>query len=203
MARRSKHSQAEIKQMVLEAAEEIVQEQGFSALKVRKIAADIGYTVGSIYMVFTNINDLNMHIKARTWQKLQLYLLNNTDQCTPVTLSNVKNMAIAYLDFTLLNKGLWLMLFEHQLPVEVPVPDWYLQENERITAFASSLLMQLNGTYSDVQVQQAARTLINCVQGVCMQVMMQPQSIENIKQAKGDVVFLVDCLMQAWINGAE
>lgn len=51
MARRSEHSQAEIRKMVLEAAEEIVQEDGYPALKVRKMATDIGYTVGSIYRV--------------------------------------------------------------------------------------------------------------------------------------------------------
>ncbi|HEY5141506.1 MAG TPA: TetR family transcriptional regulator, partial [Methylococcales bacterium] len=34
--------------MILDAAERIVTEEGFSALKVRKIAVEIGYTVGSI-----------------------------------------------------------------------------------------------------------------------------------------------------------
>ena len=53
MARRSEHTQEQIKEMVLIAAEGIVTEEGEEALTVRKIAQHIGYTVGSIYMVFT------------------------------------------------------------------------------------------------------------------------------------------------------
>jgi AcrR family transcriptional regulator len=65
MARRSEHSRNEIKTMVLEAAENIVREQGFSALKIRQISADMGYTVASVYMVFENMDDLNTQIKTR------------------------------------------------------------------------------------------------------------------------------------------
>lgn len=200
MARRSEHSQEEIKQMVLEAAEDIVQQQGFSALKVRTIAADIGYTVGSIYMVFSNMNDLNMHIKARTWQKLLMSLEQAVDEREPVTLTTIKHVAIAYLDFTVLNKGLWCMLFEHQLPIAEAVPDWYLQENKQLLDYVYLLLKWLNTLHSDVQVRQAAQTLITSVQGVCMQLVIQQQSTENIKAAKADIVFLCDCFMPGWIS---
>ena len=205
MARRSEHSQEEIKQMVLQAAEYIVQEQGYSALKVRKIAADIGYTVGSIYMVFSNMNDLNMHIKARTWQKLLLYLEMDFEQHShdPVTLASIEHLAIAYLDFTVLNKGLWRMLFEHQLPIAETIPDWYLQENKRVLAFFYLVLKQLNTTHSDVRVQQAVQTLMKSVQGVCMQLVIQPASEDNLKVAKDDIVLLVDCFMRGWMNGEE
>ena len=206
MARRSEHSQEEIKQMVLQAAEDIVQEQGFSALKVRKIASDIGYTVGSIYMVFTNMNDLNMHIKARTWQKLLVSLERGYDAGRPVTPATIEQVASAYLDFTVRNNGLWRMLFEHQLPVAEVVPDWYLQASNQIIEFVYNVLNRLNTTHSDVQVHQTAQTLIKSVQGVCMQLVMQQQSVENIKVAREDVIFLVDCFIHGWIsldNGAE
>ncbi|NOQ14191.1 MAG: TetR family transcriptional regulator [Methyloprofundus sp.] len=201
MARRSEHSQKEIKQMVLQAAEGIIHEQGFSALKVRKIAADIGYTVGSIYMVFANMNDLNMHIKARTWQKLQVYLEQNLDES--VTLATIEQSAIAYLDFTVLNKGLWCMLFEHQPLMGEAIPDWYLQQSNQVFEFFYVLLRQLNSRHSDEQVQLAAQTLIKAVQGVCMQLMIQQQSTENIKLARADIVLLVGCFMRGWIKGAD
>jgi AcrR family transcriptional regulator len=38
----------------------IVIEKGLNALTVRKVAVEIGYTVGSIYMVFANMQDLIM-----------------------------------------------------------------------------------------------------------------------------------------------
>jgi len=201
MARRSEHSQQEIKQMVLQAAEDIVHEQGFSALKVRKIAADIGYTVGSIYMVFANMNDLNMHIKARTWQKLLLYLEQNLDE--PVALATIEKSAAAYLDFTVLNKGLWCMLFEHQPLMGEVVPDWYLQQSNQVFEFFYVLLKQMHSRHSDEQVHLAAQVLVKGIQGVCMQLMMQQQSIENIKLARADIALLVDCFMRGWVRGTE
>ena len=201
MARRSEHSQQQIKQMVLEAAEEIIQEQGFSALKVRKIATDIGYTVGSVYMVFANMNDLNMHIKARTWQKLLLHL--ERDSGESVTLASIENMAVAYLDFTVLNKGLWCMLFEHQSPIDEQVPGWYLQALERVVEFVDQVIKQLNTSHSDAQIRQAAQTLTASVQGVCMQLLMRQPSIENIKQARADVILLVECFMRGWLGEAK
>ena len=201
MARRSEHSQQQIKQMVLHAAEEIIQEQGFSALKVRKIATDIGYTVGSIYMVFANMNDLNMHIKARTWKKLLLYLEQHSEE--PVTQAGIKKMAIAYLNFTVLNKGLWNMLFEHQPVSKEPVPDWYLQTIEQVSVFVSGLLSQLDTTYSEAQIRQAAETLTKSVQGVCMQLIIQQPCIENIKLAKSEIELLVDCFMRGWLEEAR
>ena len=48
MARRSEHSLEQIKEMVLNAAETIIIEDGAQALTVRKVALEIGYTVGNI-----------------------------------------------------------------------------------------------------------------------------------------------------------
>jgi AcrR family transcriptional regulator len=196
MARRSEHSREQIKQMVLNAAEEIIQEQGFSALKVRKIAADIGYTVGSIYMVFSNMNDLNMHIKARTWQKM-LQHLKEVEQSKSAA-NNIEKLALAYLEFSVENIGLWRMLFEHQLPVGENVPDWYEQECEEVVVLLSVQLQQLASEYSDLQVQQAAQALNKAIQGVCMQSIIHKQSPAYLAEVREELVLLVDCYLRGW-----
>lgn len=201
MARRSEHSQEQIRKMVLEAAEDIVQEQGFSALKVRKIAADIGYTVGSIYMVFTNMNDLKMHIKARTWLKMRQYLEARVEKS--IKAQTVSDFAMNYLDFTIDNEKLWRMLFEHQLPAGEAVPGWYLQQSDGVIELFYQVLKPLDTLHSDAQIRQAAQTLIKSMQGVCMQLMMHQQSSENISLAKGDVVLLVNCFMRGWMTDTE
>ena len=52
MARRSDHSREELREMAITAAEQIVVEQGYEGLSARKVAAAIGYTVGTLYLVF-------------------------------------------------------------------------------------------------------------------------------------------------------
>ena len=197
MARRSEHSQAEIKTMVLEAAEDIIQENGYSALKVRKIAADIGYTVGSIYMVFTNMNDLNIHIKARTWQKLYQQL-----DAQAKTSRTVQSIALGVLDFAVTNEGLWRMLFEHQLALGEKAPEWYAQEYQRVFEIMYVMIRQLDQLHSDDQVQLAAQVLIKSVLGIAMQLLMQNQSPETTAFAKAEIVLLVECFLRGWSEEA-
>lgn len=86
MARRSDHSREEIRAMALAAAQQIVTEQGFAALNARKIASAIGYTVGTLYLVFKNLDDLFLQLNARTLDDLHAALA--TRQALMPTASN-------------------------------------------------------------------------------------------------------------------
>jgi len=193
MARRSEHSREEIKEMILLAAEGIVQEFGFSALKVRKIAADIGYTVGSIYMVFSGMDDLIMHVKARTWKKLGSYL--QTSMAGSDTQKTVEDMLLAYLDFVTANEGGWRMLFEHQLPVGKVTPEWYLQSQEAVLLLVNQQVKQINSSNSDLKVNQLTRVVMNSIQGLSMQLLVIGLSEKNISSAKQDIVLLAGCFV--------
>ena len=57
MGRRSAHSRDEIRDMAISAASKIVEKQGFQSLTARKVASEIGYTVGTLYHVFRNFDD--------------------------------------------------------------------------------------------------------------------------------------------------
>lgn len=70
MARRSDHSRDELREMALTAAEQIVLENGYESLSARKVASAIGYTVGTLYLVFENLDDLVLQVNARTLDRL-------------------------------------------------------------------------------------------------------------------------------------
>jgi len=193
MARRSEHSQEEIKEMILEASEDIVREQGFSALKVRKIAADIGYTVGSIYMVFTNMDDLMMHIKIRTLHKLLQNLQDSAAVMSPRV--DVLTLALAYINFVMNNQALWQMLFEHQLPIDVQTPESYQQAWQAIEYCFGASLLQCHGMVSEQKAQQIARILVKSLQGVGMQLLWGVQSANFIDEAQEEVSLLVSALI--------
>ena len=65
MARRSDHSREELYVMALAAAREIAEKDGLRGLKARRISREIGYTVGTLYNVFSNLDDLIIHLKLR------------------------------------------------------------------------------------------------------------------------------------------
>ena len=66
MGRRSDHSREELEEMAIDAAAKIVETEGFQSLTARKVASKIGYTVGTLYHVFRNFDDLVIHLNART-----------------------------------------------------------------------------------------------------------------------------------------
>ena len=66
MARRSDHSPQELRAMIIDAAERLVAQGGTAAANAREIAAAIGYTPGTIYNHFANLDDLIRHVTART-----------------------------------------------------------------------------------------------------------------------------------------
>ena len=113
MARRSDHSREEIKELALNATEEIVAEAGFHALSARKVASAIGYTVGTIYLVFKNLDDLIMQVNARTLETLYKNVSTLQKKDTPK--ENLVQFGRAYYDFAQQNPHLWSLIFEHHV----------------------------------------------------------------------------------------
>lgn len=201
MARRSQHSQEEIKEMVLEAAETIVEEEGFPALKVRKIAMEIGYTVGSIYMVFDNMADLIRQVKGRTLDNLARDLDrvdagDNVEQC-------VVDLAKAYVLFARRNYNRWIMIFEQCQQEEGEVPDWYKSKVNRMFGRIEGLFAQLDPQQSPEQSRLAARALWSGIHGVCMLSLTGKLEMVGVSDVEHVVVTLVENFLKGWTRSLE
>ena len=198
MARRSEHTLDEIRQMVMDAAETIIIEEGFSALKVRRIAMEIGYTVGSIYMVFENMTDLIVHIKAKTLDDLSGHL----DQvpASVNTQQTVIDLAKAYLFFAGAHFNRWSMIFEHRLPKGVAVPEWYQQKVDANFIRIEKLLGQLLPDNSKQQEKAAAVALWSGVHGICILSMSDESAVAGIAEIEANVVLLVESFLRGWTS---
>jgi len=196
MARRSEHSQQEIKDMVLNAAETIVVEEGFDKLKVRRIAMDIGYTVGSIYMVFDNMADLIMHIKGRTLDDIATQL--NAIDATETAEQKIVLLAKTYLLFASNNFNRWRMIFEHQLADNEKVPDEYQQKVNHIFRIVEVEFEQLSSAHTDEQSKQAARALWSGVHGICTLSLTGKLDLLGVDSIENTVVLLVENFIAGW-----
>jgi len=65
MGRRSVHTPEELRELIIQAATEIVEQHGLEGLSAREVAKRIGYSPGTIYNVFENLDDLLLTIEAR------------------------------------------------------------------------------------------------------------------------------------------
>ena len=196
MARRSEHSQEEIKEMVLKAAETIVIDEGFAELKVRKVAMEIGYTVGSIYMVFDNMADLIMHVKGRTLDDIadQLKQVINDDHAE----QTIEQLAKTYLTFASQNFNRWSMIFEHRLTEDEAVPDWYQQKVDHIFSLVELQFKQLETSHSEEQSKQAARALWSGVHGICTLSLTGKLDLLGVNNVENTVELLVVNFIKGW-----
>lgn len=180
--------------MVLKAAETIVIEDGFNALTVRKIALEIGYTVGSIYMVFANMNDLATHVKARTLEQLAEHLQHSvTDGGAE---QQLMALADTYLQFAARHFNRWRMIFDAQS--DAPVPDWYQAKVEQMFAIAEALFGQLAQDVSAERSRLASRALWSGIHGICILSLTGEQQAGEVEAAKKAVELLVWTFIQGW-----
>jgi len=193
MARRNKHSLEEIREMVLNAAETIIINEGYSALTARRIAMDIGYTVGSIYMVFANMADLVMHINASTVDALTEQM-QQVPHCLPE--HYIAELAKTYVAFADRNFNRWTMIFVR----DTEIPEWYQQKTQQIFSLVEAQFAQLAPNCSAQQSQQAARALWSGVHGVCTLSLTRELDAAAIKDIEEAVVLLVNSFITGWVQ---
>ena len=196
MARRSEHSLEELKTLILDAAEAIVIEEGFSGLKVRKIATEIGYTVGSIYMVFANMADLVLHINARTLDAIAAQLAQvqnaNAEQ-------SIQTLAITYSKYASQNFNRWRTIFDYSLPEGAEVPGWYQEKVDNFFVPVEARFLELVPELSEEQRTLAARALWCGIHGICVLSVTGKQDKAGIKDIEEMIVLLVRSFLHGWI----
>lgn len=193
MARRNKHSLDEIREMVLDAAETIIINEGYSALTARRVAMEIGYTVGSIYMVFANMADLVLHINANTVDELTEQM-QQVPHCVPE--QYIADQAKTYVTFASRNFNRWSMIFVG----DTETPEWYQQKIRQPYSLVEAQFAQLASGCSAQQGKQAAQALWSGVHGVCTVSLTRERDAVAIKDVEDSVVLLVKSFIDGWIS---
>ena len=196
MARRSDHSREELREMVLTAAEKIVVEQGYEGLSARKVATAIGYTVGTLYLVFENLDDLILNINARTLDRLHARL-SEIQASTDDASNYLMQLGQAYILFADDDPHRWAMVFEHRSSDGQAVPEWYREKITRMFAMVEEGLEPLAKGRSRREVTQAARALWGGVHGICILALTDNLGIVGVDSVQG----LTQSLISNYLKG--
>ena len=168
MARRNDHSRDEIHRMALDAAEALIVVEGYRGLSARKVATAIGYTVGTLYLVFENLDDLVLQVNGRTLDRLFDWLVarRKPDGASGEALAALADAYVAYAEA---ETPRWNMLFEYVAEKGNSLPDWYLMKLGKVFGLVEDALWPLAGRHrTKLEVEQAARVLWAGVHGICM-----------------------------------
>jgi AcrR family transcriptional regulator len=199
MARRSDHSRDEIREMALKATEAIVEREGVAGLSTRKIANEIGYTAGSLYLVFENLDDLIFQVNARTLAELAVELDQATARKnTPEAV--LVELGLAYLHFAASHRGRWDLIFGRGSPTAIASPAWYRSRVLALFDRVEKYLVQLGPTRNPTEVALAARALWGGVHGVCTLALTDKLDIAGLSDAETLTTSLIDTFLSGWVR---
>ena len=145
MARRKDHTREQLKEMSLKAAKRLIIEKGHKDFSVRAVAKEIGYSVGTMYQVFKNIDDLIVHVNSETLDEMQAYLTERLSRSVNPSL----DMAVGYFEFAHANDNLWLTVFEHKYSGKFKLPEWYKEKLQAMFLFAEKVFSSKNDELRD------------------------------------------------------
>jgi AcrR family transcriptional regulator len=164
MGRRSIHTPEELRELIIASATEIIEQNGLEGLSAREIAKRIGYSPGTLYNVFENLDDLVLTIEARLLDRLADRLAATDASGTPQ--ERLQRLTKAYFAFTQEKPKLWNLLSEHRMPQDREVPDWYRKKLECLLVPLEDALSPLLVSSDAGTKKRAARTLWAGVHGM-------------------------------------
>jgi AcrR family transcriptional regulator len=196
MGRRSTHTAPQLRDLILDAARDIIEADGLAGLSAREIARRVGYSPGTIYNMFENLDDVVLNVEARLLDELDARL--TAKLADPAHTANpLLRLAHAYLDFTHEKPKLWNLLFEHHLPPGAQLPEWYQQKLEGLMLRIETALAPMFPAGSEIERQRAARVLWAGVHGITSLSTADKLSVVTTETAPR----LVDDLISTYLAG--
>lgn len=162
MARPQRLPREELRQAILDAAQDILRDEGVDALTARAIAKRVGYTAASIYNVFESMSDLLIEVNRRTLSDLRLIFVDLPKDAAAD--ARLRELLRRYIAFMQRNPALWSALFGGVRKRE-SFPEWYTASVRFLLAQVRDMLRELTGQMDETKADQLAEQLYLAVHG--------------------------------------
>jgi AcrR family transcriptional regulator len=154
-----------LKDGLIAAAYRQIEQNGVANLRAREITTEVGCALGTIYTVFSDLNELIFHANGRTIEVLSAEMAVKTDNVEGAEQKLVA-LAIGYQAFARAHPNLWLSLFEHGMITQADPPQWHLEQHVAIFNHIADPLAELFPSLEEKELLLRARTLFSAVHGV-------------------------------------
>lgn len=164
MARRSDHTPAQLRELLVSKGHELMAECGYARFSGREVAKRAGYSVGTIYNVFGSLGGLLAAINTHTfllWSKeLDRKLQSGGDD-------RLASLVKGYFAFALDNPLTWSAIYEHRLPKGATLSEADHEGRARLTMIVEQEVAAALPDDTQLDVARYARSLIATVHGHC------------------------------------
>jgi AcrR family transcriptional regulator len=164
MARRADHSREELVELVVNAARQLIVAEGIDKLSARAIAGAIGYTPGTLYNHFKDLDEIVTAVNGTTLKSLGEAFAGARPSDDPRQM--LHNYADAFLGFLHDNANLWNALFEFRRAPGAEVPKWYVDTISGLMRILAACFIQLRSAADPRQAGQAAQLVFASIHSV-------------------------------------
>lgn len=165
MAGLQKAKREEATRKLLEAAVACVEEGGIDALHARELARRSGYSVGSVYKYYEDLDAMISAVNSVTLSQIG-QAVGQAIADKPDPMDRLKALAHAYLDYASANENLWKALFGHRLPDGRSIPEDHREANVALLSLIGNALLEINPTLDDETLQARTRSCFAAVHGI-------------------------------------
>lgn len=197
MGRRSSHTAEELRELIVTAATDLIDETGLSGFSARAIARRIGYSAGTLYNVFRDLDELIITIEQRLLDRLAQRLSEVPKAGDPV--QHLCDLGAAYLAFTQERPRLWNLLFEHHMPTGWQVPVQFQAKLALILHEVELAVAPLAGSDDTAQLHRSTRVLWAAIHGITS--LATAEKLSNVTPENAGL--LVDDLVRTYANGLK
>jgi AcrR family transcriptional regulator len=148
---------------LLLAAERQIETRGISHLRARDLANEAGCSLGAIYNVFTDLDELILAVNANTLRAIdrEMTAIEAGDP-----LQRLTALANAYLGYAVGNRLRWEALFGHRMPGEAIVPPWFQEIQNAAFSRIEGPLASLRPELPDEARSLLGRSIFAAVHGM-------------------------------------
>src|SRR4029450_13516837 len=133
MGRRSERGRTELEELIVAEGHRLMAETGFAGFSAREVARRIGYSIGTLYNVFDNLDQLLIAINSRTFELWTNYLRRRMEASKG---DRIRTLVEAYFDFARNHSKLWMAIYDHRLPDGMAMPDHDMKTRRALTQIA-------------------------------------------------------------------
>jgi AcrR family transcriptional regulator len=195
MARRSDHSREQLADMAVAAAAMLAERDGLRGVTARGVAREIGYTVGTLYNVFDNLDDVLLHMNAATMDALYEHVTAAPVEADPE--QALRTLAQRYLDYVREHPRLWSAVIEFEPHAGAPAPEWYAAKAQRLVQLGEDAIAGLFGPGEAAALRRNAYVLWSALYGVTA--LAQTTNLPDSKAPNA----LIDTLVTTYLAGLK
>ncbi|MFZ1743084.1 MAG: TetR/AcrR family transcriptional regulator [Pontixanthobacter sp.] len=164
MGRRSDHTRAQLRNLLLNKGHELMAEVGYARFSGREVAKRAGYSVGTIYNVFGSLEGLLAAINTQTFS---LWAAHLEQQLEAGSDDRIASLVRGYFSFALDNPNIWSAIYDHRLPEGKGLSPEDFEGRAQLTAIVQEEVAKALPGNIDLDIARYARSLIATVHGHC------------------------------------